>query len=354
MAGKTKKSETETEGLSQSELEEKFQSGDGETKTKTPVKVKGKASFSLTDYKKDKQASAVAFKPQTWIDMSPAFQAVTGLQGIPEGHITMCAGRSDTGKSTMLLELAKYAQQKNILPIFIITEKKWSWDRCQDIGINKEDCIYKDDIDFIEEGCDFIEEILKDQLEGRLPRDVVFLWDSIGATPSKKEFEAAEEGEGGGGMMLTARVLRERFNRRISHKITNTKKVTHPYNATLFIVNQSYQAPPSFIGGQTTLKPYGGEGIYYAATLVFRMGGVMSNSSKVKATKDGTQVAFAIRSALVMEKNHISSILPDGKILCTPHGFIEDTKESIDAYKAQYKDDWELEFDKDWNNVSKD
>ena len=353
MAKNDKKSKGEE--LSQAELEEKFQ-GDGEApvKVKSQVKVRDKASFSLSDYKKEKQANAASFKPQTWIKMSPAFQRLTGLEGIPESAISMVAGRSDSGKSTMLLEVAKYAQQQNILPVFIITEKKWSWDRCKDMGIDVENCIYRDDFDYIEEGCDFIEEVLKDQEEGRLKQDVVFLWDSIGATPSKKEFEAAEEGEGGGGMMLTARVLRDRFNRRISHKISNTKKENRPYNATLFIVNQSYQAPPSFIGGQTTLRHYGGEGIYYAATLVFRMGGVMSNSSKVHATKDGIKLSFAIKSALVVEKNHISNVSTDGKIICTQYGFIDDTPQAIDEYKKKYKEGWDLEFDKDWDKVSKD
>lgn len=352
MASK-KKSESGTEELSQVELEEKFSEGGGQDKKIKP-KIKTKSTFSLADYKKEKQANSVSFKPQTWIKMGPAFQSLTALPGIPEGSINIVYGRSDTGKSTMLLELAKYAQEQGILPVFIITEKKWSWDRCDEIGIDRENCLYRDDIDFIEQGCDFIEEVLKDQSEGRLPNDLVFLWDSIGATPSKKEFDAAEEGEGGGGMMLTSRVLRERFARRICHKITSTKKETHPYNATLFIVNHAYQAPPSFPGGQTTLRPYGGDGIYYTATLVFRMGGVMSNSSKVKATKDGIQVAFAIKSALVVEKNHITNVAPDGKILCTPHGLIEDSKESIEEYKKQYKDGWNLEFDKDWDRVSKD
>jgi RecA/RadA recombinase len=353
MASK-KKADSGTEELTQEELESKFDSGNVEETKKSKPKIKTKSTFSLADYKKEKQANSVAFKPQTWIKMGPAFQSITALPGIPEGSINIVYGRSDTGKSTMLLELAKYAQEQGVLPVFIITEKKWSWDRCDEIGIDRENCLYRDDIDFIEQGCDFIEEVLKDQAEGRCPTDIVFLWDSIGATPSKKEFDAAEEGEGGGGMMLTSRVLRERFARRICHKITSTRKETHPYNATLFIVNHAYQSPPSFPGGQTTLKPYGGDGIYYTATLVFRMGGIMSNSSKVKATKDGTQVAFAIKSALVVEKNHITNVAPDGKILCTPHGFIEDSKEAIEFYKKQYKDDWQLEFDKDWDKVSKD
>jgi RecA/RadA recombinase len=342
--------------LSQKELEAKFSGEDEPTeKEAKKVKIKSKSTFSLEDYKTKIGSSMAHFKPQTWIPMSPAFQKVSGLPGIPEGHLVVNFGKSDTGKSTMALELAKYAQEQGVLVVFLITEKKWSWERCSEIGIDVDACLIKDDIDFIEEGCDIIEEILKDQVEGRLTRDVVFIWDSIGATPSRKEFEASEEeGKSGGGMMVTARVLRERITRRISYKINNTRRETHPYNATLFIVNQAYQSPPSFPGGPTTLVPYGGDALTYSATLVFRMGGVMSNSSKVKAAKDGMQMAFAIKSALVVHKNHITNVSPDGKILCTPHGFIEDDKNAIDAYKKEYKDGWALEFDKDWNSVTKD
>jgi RecA/RadA recombinase len=349
-----KKKETEQE-LSQEELEAKFSTTeeDNAVSDKKKPKVKTKATFSLTDYKKAK-SSTVSFKPQTWIKMSPAYQELTGLPGIPEGHLSMIYGKSDVGKTTMLLELAKYSQEQGILPIFVITEKKWSWERCEEMGIDAENCIFRDDFDTIEDACDFVQEVLLDQLEGRLPQDIVFLWDSVGATPSRKEFEKQEEGEGGGGMMVTARVLRERISRNIMHRITNTRKESFPYSATLFVVNHAYQAPPSFPGGQTTLKPYGGDGIYYSATLVFRQGGIMSNSSKVKATKDGNQVSFAIKSALVIEKNHITNVSAEGKILCTAHGFLQDDKDAINEYKKKYKDGWSLEFDSNWNKVSKE
>lgn len=359
MAKKEKLVETEA-GLSQEEMEAKFSKEEDAVSSKDEkdakkIKIKTKSTFSLADYKKKTESTLASFKPQTWIKMSPAYQKVTALPGIPEGHIVTIYGKSDTGKSTMALELAKNAQEQGILPVFIITEKKWSWDRCTELGIDIDNCLAKDDIDFIEEGCDYIEEILRDQSEGKLPHDVVFIWDSVGGTPSKKEFEASEDdSKSGGGMMVTARVLRERFTRRISNKINNTRRETAPYNATLFIVNQAYTAPPSFVGGQSSLVPYGGDGITYCSTLVFRMGGVMSSSSKVKATKDGMQVGFAIKSALVVAKNHITNLTPDGKILCTPHGFIEDDKAAIDEYKKAYKDGWSLEFDKDWNAVNKD
>ena len=261
-----------------------------------------------------------------------------------------------------------FAQKQGILPVFIITEKKWSWDRIVEGGFDKENCLYRDDIDTIEEGCDFMQQVLRDQAEGRLPYDIVFLWDSIGATPSKAEFrqseadldammKSIEDGKEvkeskGGGMMITARVLRERITRNLSHKISATRKQSSPYNATFIIANHAYQAPPSFPGGVTTLNLYGGDSLYLCSTLVFRLGGVMSNSSKVTATKDGVDITFAIKSSFSILKNHISDSSGSGKIVCTPLGFLRDDKKDIDAYKEKNKKGWMLEYDKHWDNVS--
>jgi RecA/RadA recombinase len=363
---KTKKENEVVEELSQADMEAKF-SGEKESKK---IKIKSKSNFSLADYKTRVQNNSVSFKQQTWIKMSDAFQELTGLPGLPEGHVIMTTGKSDTGKTTLLIEAAMFAQKQNILPVFIITEKKWSWDRIVEAGFDKENCLYRDDIDTIEEGCDFMQQVLRDQLEGRLPHDIVFLWDSIGATASRAEHRQAEadldsmmksieDGKEikeakGGGMMVTARVLRERITRNLSHKISATRKESSPYNATFVIVNHAYQAPPSFPGGVTTLVPYGGDAIYLAATLVFRMGGVMSNSSKVTATKDGVDLSFAIKSSFTVLKNHISDASGSGKIICTPHGFIKDDKKAIDKYKDEYKSGWMLTYDKHWQNVSLD
>src|ERR1035437_7392018 len=208
-APKRIKLKKETEVLSQEELEAKFGGVDGDEKptVKKQVKVKGKTTFSLEDYKKDKGvADGAKMKPESWLRMSPAFQQVTGLKGAIVGGINIVHGKSDTSKSTFALELAKFAQEDGTLVCWLITEKKWSRQRCVDMGVDLDKCIVNSDINFIEEGCDFIEELLKDQEEGRLPHDILFIWDSIGATPSKREWESAEEGESGKGMMVTAKV----------------------------------------------------------------------------------------------------------------------------------------------------
>ena len=98
-------------------------------------------SFNLGNFKKKKGFSnaSVKFKPQGWIPLSKAFQDITSLPGIPTGHITLLRGHSDTGKTTALIEAAVSAQKMGILPVFIITEMKWSWEHAKEMGLQFEE-----------------------------------------------------------------------------------------------------------------------------------------------------------------------------------------------------------------------
>lgn len=321
-----------------------------EPKKKEKPKLKKKFP-KLADYKKKIKHKAVEYKEQEWIDMSPAFKEVTKLPGIPTGHVIMNYGKSDVGKTTMLVEAGAKAQEQGILPILIITENKFSWDRAATMGLDEENCIVYNGVETIEEGCEYIVRHLRDQENGDLPADLIFLWDSIGGTPSEAEFEANETG-GGRAMMETAKVLRAKITRFIAPKINATRKAAFPYTSTLLIVNHAYTAPPTPPARVGTIQPYGGDAIWLASTLVFRMGGIASRSSKVTATKDKSKVSFAIKSALVVDKNHITNVAARGNILCTDHGFILDDKATIDAYKKEYRDGWNLEYDEYWDHVS--
>jgi len=95
--------------------------------------AKIKAGFDLNRFKKGKRLNnaSVKFKEQGWIPLSKAFQDITSMPGIPHGHITLLRGHSDTGKTTALLEAAVSAQKMGILPVFIVTEMKWSWEHAR-------------------------------------------------------------------------------------------------------------------------------------------------------------------------------------------------------------------------------
>jgi hypothetical protein len=59
------------------------------------------------------------------------------------------------------------------------------------------------------------------------------------------------------------------------------------------------------------------------------------------ATKNGRKIKFATRTKISILKNHVNGIgYEDGKVIVTPHGFIEDTKEAEEAYKKEYSEFW--------------
>lgn len=293
----------------------------------------------LGDYKKKINFKDVNYKPQEWIDMSDAFKEVTQLPGIPTGHVIMNFGKSDTGKSTMALEVAAYAQKQGILPVFIITENKFSFKRGETMGIDFDSAIVHNGVSTIEEGCKYVKQILDDQESGALPYDVIFLWDSIGGTPSEKELGKMEDGESGGGMMVTARVIREEITRYLGPRINATRNESFPYTSTLLFINHAYTAPPKMPGGPASLEPYGGDGIFYVSTLVFRTGGILGRSSKIKATYNKIEYSFGLLTDLVIVKNHITNASPSkGKIVCTDYGYIleGDKKEYVAAHKKEW------------------
>lgn len=146
--------------------------------------------------------------------------------------------------------------------------------------------------------------------------------------------------------METAKVIREKIGRYLSHRINNTRNASYPYSATLLIVNQAYTQPADGPQGQPKIVFYGGEGATYAASLIVRMGGVKSSAAKIPAVKDGIEVGFAIRTNVTVEKNHVTNVCAKGKIICTDHGFILDDKDAIDNYKKDYKDGWDIDYEK--------
>lgn len=327
-----------------------------ETKQKP---VLNKAFAALKDYKAKINFVETKYKPQEWIDMSPAYKQTFNLPGIPVGHMSMIYGKSDTGKSTMAMELATYAQRQGIVPVLIITERKFSLKRLENMGFDPENAIIFNDVKTIEDGALHIKQMLDDLDNPKLKDfkfDVCFIWDSIGATPTRDELERKEDEGEGGAMMKAARVMKEEFQRYLVHRINGTRAESCPYNATLFMVNQGYMSPPNIQMGKrnTTIEPYGGDSLVLPSTLIFRMGGVMTRSAKIDATRNGEKMNYAIKSGILLEKNHITETSAKGTIVCTNHGFVLDDKVALDEYKSKYAPDWNLEYEKGWDSVSVD
>ncbi len=318
------------------------------------VSAEIKSKFDLSNFKDKKGLSGnVKFKPQQWVPLSNAFQEVTSVPGIPTGHICLLRGHSDTGKTTALIEAAVNAQKAGILPVFIVTEMKWNWEHAMQMGLNVEeifdeetgeltdyqgDFIYADreTIHTIEDVAGFILDLLDEQKKGNLPYDLMFLWDSIGSVPCELSVRSNKNNnEWNAGAMST------QFGNNVNQKITLSRKESSAYTNTLVAINKVWTAKPESPMGKPKLMNKGGFAMWFDATFVVTFGNIANaGTSKIKAIKDKKQVEFAKRTNLQIDKNHINGLTTRGKIIMTPHGFINDTDKDLKKYKDDHSKEW--------------
>ena len=335
-----------------------------------------KSKFDLNSFKEKKGLKQnVKFKDQEWIPLSKAFQEVTSVPGIPMGHIVLLRGHSDTGKTTALLEAAVAAQKRQILPVFIITEMKWSWDHAKMMGMEVNEVVDKETgevvdyegnfiyvdretINTIEDVAVFILDLIDEQKKGNLPYDLLFLWDSIGSVPCEMSIKSNKNNnEWNAGAMST------QFGNNVNQRITLSRKESSKHTNTLVCINKVWTAKAESPMGKPKLMNKGGFAMWFDSTFVVTFGNISNaGTSKIKAIKDGKQVEFAKRVNLQIDKNHINGVTTRGRIVMTPHGFINDNDKELKDYKSENADAWKrilgggdfqiVEEDHEYNDTS--
>ena len=313
-----------------------------------------KANFNLEGFKNKKGLTSKAkFKDQEWIPLSSAYQEVTSVPGIPMGHIVLLRGHSDTGKTTALIEAAVSAQKRGVLPVFIITEMKWNWEHAIQMGLEVDTIVDeetgeildytgnflyvdRETINTIEDVAGFILDLLDEQKKGNLPYDLMFCWDSIGSVPCEMSIKSNKNNnEWNAGAMST------QFGNNVNQRIVLSRKESSPYTNTLVCINKVWTLKPESPMGQPKLMNKGGYAMWFDSTFVVTFGNIMSaGTSKIKAIKDGKQVEFAKRANLQIDKNHINGVTTRGRIVMTPHGFINDDPNELKKYKEQNAKEW--------------
>lgn len=293
--------------------------------------------FSLSDYKKTIEVADTPLKKPKYVSLDPAIQSVIGLPGVPLGHITQVFGPSDSGKTSLLFHTAAEAQKQGILPVVIVTEGKVDWDRAAEMGFDKENAIINESCDFLEDVFAFIDKITSDVSNGDLPEDVLIFFDSVGNTLSKDEVEEQKDGTyvKKATMMKAAKVISENM-RVLSKKINSTRKVSYPKTVGLLIINQAYTKPPAFPGGPSTLVPYGGEAIWYRASLVLRT----KKAKKITAIKDKKHISFGIVAKIAVDKNHLSPVCNSGEFVITSDIIMPNDVKVLKEYKDANKEKW--------------
>ena len=310
-------------------------------------------TFSLDKFKKGKNLgqSSSNFKPQAWINFTEPVKEMLEMPGIPKGHITLVRGHSNTGKTTLLIEAAIEAQKTQVLPVIIITEMKHSWEHWSAMGFDLGETIdeegnksydgfflYADreQLQSIEDVASFIADLLDEQKKGNLPYDLLFLWDSIGSIPCQMSIDKNSNSP-----MWNAGAMSQQFANFINQRIIMSRKESQSYTNTMLCVNKVWVEPALMPMAQPKLRNKGGDSMFFDASFIITFGNVTSpGTQKVKATKNGKEIEFALKTKVSCDKNHVTGVTAKGTIVSTAHGFIKNSPNEINKYKKEHSKNW--------------
>lgn len=174
----------------------------------------------------DKIASVTVSK---WLKLPDALAEGLELPGLPIGNITCVYGKPDSGKTSMLMQGIKACQDQGILPVLILTEHKFDFNRLPKFMGADPESLLVFHADSLEEGYAYVEKILRSIKDGKLvyadeegndqvldvsENDFFIFWDSIGNTMSESEldYEVEEHAKSMGKGAKTIKTLTRRVN----------------------------------------------------------------------------------------------------------------------------------------------
>lgn len=294
--------------------------------------------FDLEKYEEASEPTEeIVYKPMQYIEMPKCFQDTIGLPGIPLGYSTMLYGLSDSGKTDVMLKVAREATQQDILPIIIITENKLDKTRLDLMGLeHKKNCLIKEDLTTLEDVYDYVSMKVEDIKNGKLKKNCIILWDSVAGTPSKESFEIAKDGKitKKYGPQKNASVIGY-YNPIIMKRVTSTREMNSDYSLGLFMLNQAYKQMPEFPGAPTTTVPNGGEKIWFPISLAIEI----REGKRIKTTVAGRDLEIGLIAKLKVKKNHLTGVNSSGEVVLAGSEMFENDEKLVKEYKEKFKNE---------------
>ena len=338
-----------------------------------PLKKKEIKGFDIKNFKENLKLPKVAEKPMEWFIMPKGYTTATCLPGIPKGYFTGCCGWNSTGKSTIKNHLIAAAQRQGVLPVLFETESNFDFQYAINCGMeatpimgvdeetgeekvidyegnfvlftNEAICEYCGDMDYstmtkkstkrkiavLEDIAYIINDFLDQQEQGKLPVELLFIWDSVGSVISWKSYQSKA-----GNNMFDANSISVAFNSIVNTRIPGSRSQNYPYTNSFFIVNKIWDSSMATMG-KPSVKLKGGVSFEYALRLLLFTGKIVTSGvKKLQATLKGEKYTYATESPISVKKNHLPTpynITYEGDIICTGHGIIDESE--IEKYKKQ-------------------
>lgn len=176
--------------------------------------------------------------------------------GIPVGKITGLAGLPSTGKSYMAAQIAANAQKMGITVVYYDAESSIDPAFLEEVGITQENFLY------IQPEC--VEDVLDsiDALLDKVSNPMLFIWDSLAATPERKALDQSA-GDVNGSIAMKPRIIGNAL-RKLMTKLGG-------HQSTLIIINQLItNIPTNQFDFEAKMEPYvtpGGNALKFAYSL---------------------------------------------------------------------------------------
>ena len=288
-----------------------------------------------------------------WIKMPKAFCEAICLPGLPMGNITHIYGKPNTGKTTALMEAIVACQKQGIVPIVILTEHKFDFNRITVMG-GDPDAMLVFHADTLEQAYGYMEKLLKDIAIGKInytvenpefkpdekegkgnqkeieitvdvsQQDCYVMMDSIGNTMSISEMEYEVE-DWDKSMGKAAKAIKN-LTKRINYLLSKVRQ-----QCGILLLNQSYQSMPPI--GPSVETPYGGDGAPYSCVLNIRF----RRRGDLKITVDKREYVIGLETIVQVMKNHVSNVMPISSVYTVGTGMIMPTDAALNAYKKEFE-----------------
>lgn len=270
----------------------------------TKVNVSKIVSEIQALYKKDEKSKSIITTGDTVktaysesdvvpIPAGHPLRELIGLPGIPYNKIVQCAGRADSGKSTMAGEVMAAAQKAGVQVILFDSEQKFDADRfAKHFGGNPAEVLLIKTNEILKGGelaRKYITAI-KDQVPSA---KILFVWDSIGGSQSRSHAERELDSE-----KHSAPGTDAKENSSIMKMVVGLIN-KYPDSIATYMVNQTYAKIGFMMKGDAIS---GGTKIEYHSSFIIMLKRIKVLTKQVK----GVQTKTGIITRATVTKNHLS------------------------------------------------
>lgn len=196
---------------------------------------------------------------EAWLEMPKYFQRAVGAKGLPAGHITQIIGKSDTGKTTLVMIAMILTQKAGGVVYLIDSEHKFSFERFKLMGGIPEDLIIIP-VDSLEDAWNAFDTVNLDITEFRKKdkdTPIMLAWDSVAASVPDAILDSDAEDKH---VSVDAKINNTNV-RKLRKRIRDNKVIA------LFI-NHSYWTMPKFGAPEEVVK--GGAEMFFMSTLILK------------------------------------------------------------------------------------